>query len=206
MLKFLAGYLFLTSLLILGFGTARLVWVESAPRNIPITSVKNVIELQEVDLRDRVEAQVLVEQKLGTGKQVKTCRRYLPDFEAAARLTKQPIELLLGVATIESGGCKNVGQHEAKGFMQVHKPSPKHIERAAKLLGVEALKLDYIGNTRHNALLGAVILGDYTSRFGNVADGLEAYNQGPSKVEVGDHSDFPDYVVRVLAASQLASR
>ncbi len=206
MLKFLAGYLFLTSLLILGFGTAKLVFTDGSHRPVITTDINDEVEITEVNLHDRVEAQVLVEQKLGTNKQVKTCRRYLSDFEAAARLTKQPIELLLGVATIESGGCKNVGQHEAKGFMQVHKPSPKHIERAAKLLGVEALKLDYIDNTRHNALLGAVILGDYTSRFGNVADGLEAYNQGPSKVEVGDRSDFPDYVIRVLAASKLASR
>lgn len=206
MLKFLAGYLVLTSLLILGFGTIELVFADGPHRPVITTEIDNEVKITEVDLHDRVEARILVEQKLGTNKQVKTCRQFLRDFAAVAKLTKQPVELLIGIATIESGGCKNVGEHEAKGFMQVHKPSPRHVERAAKLIGIEPLKLDYIGNTRHNVLLGAVILDDYTKRFGNVADGLEAYNQGPSKVEVGDHSDFPDYVIRVLAASQLARR
>ncbi|HRH32207.1 MAG TPA: hypothetical protein PLK06_02690, partial [bacterium] len=77
-------------------------------------------------------------------------------------------------------------------------------ERAAELLRIEPLRLDYIGNRRHNLVLGAVILNDYAQRFGNIADGLEAYNQGPSNVEIGDHSDYPKYVVSVLATAEIA--
>lgn len=162
------------------------------------------IEAQEPDLQKRVEAQVSVEHRRHTDQQVRTCLKYERDFKEAARLTGQPASLLVAVATVESGGCKTVGTHEAKGFMQVYRPSTRHLKRAAELLRIEPLRLDYIGNRQHNLVLGAVILNDYTRHFGNVADGLEAYNQGPSNVEVGDHSDYPNYVIQVLAAAEIA--
>lgn len=178
----------------------------SIPSHLLVASAQSAeIETQELGLQKRVEIQISVERRRHTERQVRTCLRYKSDFEAASQLTSQPTSLLVAVATIESGGCKNVGNHEAKGFMQVHKPSTQHLERAAELLRIEPLKLDYIGNRRHNVVLGAVILNDYTKQFGNVADGLEAYNQGPSNVEVGDHSDYPKYVIQVLATAEIAN-
>ncbi|MDQ5952245.1 MAG: hypothetical protein QG626_372 [Patescibacteria group bacterium] len=179
--------------------------MESVQNDLLEASVQSAAGVQESDLRKRVEAQLSVERRHHTERRVRTCLRYRNDFEEAARLTHQPTSLLVAVATIESGGCKDVGNHEAKGFMQVHRPSPEHMKVAAELLRVDPLRLDYIGNRRHNLVLGAVILNDYTRHFGNVADGLEAYNQGPSNVEVGDHSDYPKYVVSVLATAEIAN-
>lgn len=164
------------------------------------------IDPGEAKLAALVSAQVAEEIRVGTAKQVKTCRQFQTDFNTAAALTGQPVELLIGLATIESGGCRKFGNHQAKGMMQIALPDGKHLQAAATALKISATSLDHEGNRLHNLVLGAVMLRDYTNRFGNVADGLEAYNQGPSKVEVGDHSDFPKYVVRVLAATRLASR
>ncbi|MFZ2681739.1 MAG: lytic transglycosylase domain-containing protein [Patescibacteria group bacterium] len=156
-------------------------------------------------LDELVTEQIPVERARKTDKQFKNCLNYKSDFELAARLTNQPVELLIGLATIESGGCQNFGTGHAKGIMQIDLPGQRHVIAATRLLGLQAGKLDYQSNSKHNIVLGAVMLQDYTNRFGNVADGLEAYNQGPGNVEVGDHSDFPKYVVKVLAATRLST-
>lgn len=144
-----------------------------------------------------------IERSIGTEGQIRSCIKLRQNFETAARLTSQPVELLIGLATIESGGCKNLSNGKATGIMQIAFPDGKHLTRAANVVGVSVTNFDHRHNQLHNAVLRAIMLQDYTHRFGNLADGLEAYNQGPSKVEVGDHSAYPDYVVRVLAAAEL---
>ena len=156
-----------------------------------------------------VSDQIKIEQKRGTPKQVANCLKRRDEFVRVAKMTEQSTELLVALATVESGGCKRLkNELGAEGIMQIHFPGTKHLTRAAALLGVEVDQLDYKHNSTHNLVLGAVRLQDYTYRYdGNVADGLEAYNQGPDKVERGPgaHSEFPKYVVRVLATAQLVN-
>jgi hypothetical protein len=127
------------------------------------------------ELRQEVDKHLPEEESKGTRKQVQSCLKAQKYFATAAVLTGVPGDLLAGIATIESGGCKFTKNGEAQGIMQAYKPDPRHLGIAENLIAQHSGEtFDWQYNQLHNTVLGAVILRDYVERFGNLSDGLEA--------------------------------
>lgn len=125
---------------------------------------------REVQLTDAFDREVA----RGLPSFVKRCRTHDLIFREVESLTGVSRYWLAGIAAHESKGC--TPRRNRAGFMHVMQPGQRHLAQAQRLLGVT--RLDWQGNTFHEAVLGGVMLRDYVERRGSLSGGLRAYHVG----------------------------
>lgn len=111
----------------------------------------------------------------------KRCVSHRADFEQIERKTLYPIEMIMGIASHESIGCKAVKATNGDGgtgYMQVTNAPPEFKQRAASMVGLKSvseLDLDY---APHNVAVGMVIWDDCEVITGRRDIAALCYNRG----------------------------
>lgn len=154
---------------------------------------------------ERINEKLATEVDNGLPAQVRECiARYASVFRAIEKRSGVPAELLIGVATIESGGCTRP-KNGPGNITHITLVDERHRTKAAEFAKTTPEALDELESSFDAVAITAAVLRDYKRRTDTGLTGIMAYERGPGNLP--DETKTPNrYARRVLTATVFASR
>ncbi len=153
----------------------------------------------------RINEKLATEIENGLPAQVREClARYKSVFRAIEKRSGVPMELLVGVATIESGGC-SLPKNGPGNITHITLVDDRHRIKAAEFAKTTPEELNELESSFDAVAITAAVLRDYKRRTDTGLTGIMAYERGPGNLP--DDTTTPNrYARRVLTAAAFARR
>ncbi len=184
----------------------RVVPAQAEMRAPTITNVATDTPLPISDpVLERINDKLAIEVENGLPAQVREClARYKSVFRAIEKRSGVPAELLIGVATIESGGC-SLPKNGPGNITHIALVDERHRKKAAEFAKTTPEALNELESSFDAVAITAAVLRDYKRRTDDGLTGIMAYERGPGNLP--EDTKTPNrYARRVLTAAVFASR
>lgn len=201
--KLSLALLFVTMLL---WCAVRIMPAKAEMRVLPSAEVSQDTTPSAVDpVIERINAKLATEIENGLPAQVREClARYKSVFRAIEKRSGVPMELLVGVATIESGGC-SLPKNGPGNITHITLVDAQHRTKAAEFAKKTPEALNELDSSFDAVAITAAVLRDYKRRTDTGLTGIMAYERGPGNLP--DDATTPNrYARRVLTAAVFATR